>query len=250
MKLSCQSSLIHYGNFLFKYRNIVFPLVLVVLLFGFRPLPLSDNTSYSLGTSMLGFFISAMGEGIRVAVIGLAYIKRGGLNKRVHADTLVQEGIFAHCRNPLYLGNLLILFGLFLIHNNPWVYFLGLGFFLTAYTAIVMAEEAYLEAKFGADYQSYCRRVNRWLPRLRGLGKTLGSMQFNWRRVIAKDYASAYSWMVLALLIMGYKALLFPLTEQAALWLKELGILFILLTTVFIIARYLKKSGCLAEKKG
>ncbi|ABA59264.1 methyltransferase family protein [Nitrosococcus oceani] len=250
MKASCQSFVIHYGNFLFKYRNVVFPLVLVALLFGFRPLPPLDNTDDGLGMDILGFFISAMGEGVRIAVIGLAYIKRGGLNKRVHADTLVREGIFAHCRNPLYLGNLLILFGLFLIHNNPWVYILGLGFFLTAYAAIVMAEEFYLEGKFGADYQDYCRRVNRWLPQLRGLRKTLRSMQFNWRRAVAKDYASTYSWMVLALLVMGYESLPLPLTEKDIFWINGLCVIFVLLTTIFAIARYLKKSGYLTEKKG
>src|SRR5690625_1233205 len=120
MKAPQESLFIRYGNFLFKYRNIIFPLVLCALLFGFYPVQPLGNTDWSVGMNLLGFLISLTGEGIRVAVIGLAYIKRGGVNKRVHADTLVVEGIFAHCRNPLYLGNLLILLGLFIIHNNPW----------------------------------------------------------------------------------------------------------------------------------
>jgi protein-S-isoprenylcysteine O-methyltransferase Ste14 len=249
MKASQESLFIRYGNFLFKYRNIVFPVVLCILLFGFYPVRPMDNSNYGVGMDLLGFLISAMGESIRAAVIGLAYIKRGGVNKRVYADTLVAEGIFAHCRNPLYLGNLLILLGLFIIHSNPWVYALGLGFFLTAYSAIVAAEESYLQIKFGADYQKYCYQVNRWLPQLGGLRKTLRSMEFNWRRVIAKDYASAYSWMVLALLLMCYKRLLLSPTEEAAFWLRDLGIIFILLTIGFIIVRFLKKSGRLTEKR-
>lgn len=250
MKASCKSLFIRYGNFLFRYRNAIFPLVLLILLFGFHPVQLDDNPNYDLGLNLFGFLISIVGESVRIAVIGLAYIKRGGLNKRVYADTLVREGIFAHCRNPLYLGNLLILLGLFIIHNNPWVYLLGLGFFLTAYSAIVVAEEAYLKTKFGVDYRNYCCQVNRWLPQLRGIGKTLKGMRFNWRRVVAKDYASAYSWMVLALLLMCYEFLLLPPTEKAIFWLKELGLAFVLLTAVFLIARYLKKSGHLAEKGG
>lgn len=244
MNIRRESLFIRYGNFLFKYRNAVFPLVLLALLFGFRPLQPPGNTDYGLGMDLFGFFISVMGESVRVAVIGLAYIKRGGLNKRVHADSLVVEGIFAHCRNPLYLGNLLIFLGLFVMHNNPWVYFLGFGFFLLSYSAIVAAEEAYLKTKFGADYQDYCSRVNRWLPQLGGLRKTLGSMRFNWRRVVAKDYASAYSWMVLALLLMCYECLLLPSID----WLKEVGIVFVLLTAVFAMVRYLKKNGRLSER--
>jgi hypothetical protein len=39
----------------------------------------------------------------------LAYIKRGGRKKRIAADHLVVDGIFAHVRHPLYVGNFLLL---------------------------------------------------------------------------------------------------------------------------------------------
>ena len=55
-----------------------------------------------------GFVVASIGQLLRVAVIGFAYITRGGRNRRIVADSLVQAGIFAHSRNPLYLGNLLI----------------------------------------------------------------------------------------------------------------------------------------------
>ncbi|BAW80470.1 S-isoprenylcysteine methyltransferase-like protein [Candidatus Nitrosoglobus terrae] len=240
--------LIRYGDFLFKYRNIVFPIVLCTLLFGFRPMQPSDNSHYNMIMNLFGFLVSAMGETIRVAVIGLAYIKRGGVNKRVHADTLVATGIFAHCRNPLYLGNILILLGFFIIHNNPWVYVLGLGFFLISYSAIVAAEESYLRIKFGTEYQNYRYQVNRWLPKLRGLKKTLKSMKFNWNRVIAKDYASVYSWMVFTILLIAYERVQSSSTWETLFWSRDLGITLILLTIGFVVARFLKKSGRLSEK--
>ena len=68
-----------------------------------------------------GVLIILSGLGLRAVVIGLAYIKRGGVNKMIHADTLVTNGLFAHCRNPLYAGNLLVVAGLLVIFNNPWV---------------------------------------------------------------------------------------------------------------------------------
>jgi protein-S-isoprenylcysteine O-methyltransferase Ste14 len=152
---SGQTLFVRYGNFLFKDRKIIFPLVLVVLLFGFRPRQPAPGTGTGIDTALIGWLLAAIGEGIRVAVIGLAYIKRGGRNKRVYADVLVAEGIFHHCRNPLYLGNLLIVTGLFVIHSNPWVYLIGTMFFFTAYSAIVAAEESYLFGKFGKDYERY-----------------------------------------------------------------------------------------------
>ena len=58
----------------------------------------------------------------------------------MYAETLVTRGFFAHSRNPLYLGNFLVLLGLFVIYNNPWVYALGVAFFAVTYRAIVAAE--------------------------------------------------------------------------------------------------------------
>lgn len=79
---------------------------------------------------------AAAGQALRFAVIGYAYIKRGGLRRRVHVDKLVMKGYFAHSRNPLYLGNLVVLSGLFLIHGAVSVYAIGIPFFLSAYVAI------------------------------------------------------------------------------------------------------------------
>jgi protein-S-isoprenylcysteine O-methyltransferase Ste14 len=238
---------ISYGDFLFKYRNIIFPSVLLALFVGFTPIIPWDDFALDDYVDFIGILLAGLGQTIRVAVIGLVYIKRGGLNKMIHADTLVTEGIFAHVRNPLYVGNLLILFGLFIIHNNPWVYGLGSFFFLTAYSAIVTAEEAFLGRKFGAEYTAYCQTTGRWLPRVHGLRDTLHSMQFNWRRVVLKDYASTYTWMVTATLLMAYEAIVHAGWSAVTARLEHLGEAFFVLTVIFLTVRTLKKRHILRE---
>ncbi|MGH8121008.1 MAG: methyltransferase family protein [Gammaproteobacteria bacterium] len=193
---------IQYGNFLFKYRNVLFPVVLLILFVIFNPVPWPD-TAMDWCLDLVGILITMAGQGIRAAVIGLAYIKRGGVNKKIHADTLVTTGLFAHCRNPLYAGNLLILAGLLIIFNNPWVYLAGGGFFILSYAAIVAAEESFLLRKFGQEYERYCREVNRWMITMRGLYGTLQSMEFTWERVIYKDYTTMLTWIVTVILIMN-----------------------------------------------
>lgn len=178
--------MIAYGNFLFRHRNWVFPLFLIALFFGLPPVPAGDD----IWLDGLGIAIVLAGLVVRGAVVGLAYIKRGGLQKKVYADDLVTDGMFAHGRNPLYVGNLLLLLGYFVIHNNPWVYLVGGVAFLVAYHAIVAAEENFLSGKFGQGYADYCRDVPRWWIRPAGLGRTFGAMEFNWRRVVAKDYST------------------------------------------------------------
>lgn len=244
---TADSLLVRAGNFLFRYRNYAFPLILIplVLLFSSPHRPGDEGFD---ALDFLALALGVLGEGVRAAVVGLAYIKRGGLNKQVYAKSLVTEGLFAHCRNPLYVGNLLLLAALLVIVNNFWVYAIAGSFFVFAYVAIVAAEETYLRGKFGAEYEDYCRRVNRWLPALNGLGATMQSMTFNWRRVIVKEYSSVYSWGVVALLLEAVKALHDSNMAAAKVRLAKLGLIFAVATAVFVTVYVLKKSGRFTDR--
>jgi protein-S-isoprenylcysteine O-methyltransferase Ste14 len=197
--------MIRYGNFLFKYRNAIFPLAMTAVLAVFRPTYPGGSATADIWLDIAGMAIVLTGLGLRAAVIGLAYIKRGGVAKRIYAENLVTDGIFAHCRNPLYVGNLLILLGVFVIYNNPWVYLLGGGFFLVSYTAIVLAEEAFLRDKFAGAYDDYCRDVGRWWVEPRGLARTFSGMRFNWRRVIIKDYSTITTTAIMVLGLFAFE---------------------------------------------
>lgn len=190
---------IAYGDFLFKRRNIVFPLFLVSLFVAFPP----DTTHSWLPWAGLAMTIS--GQLLRMAVIGFAYIKRGGLNKKVYAETLVTSGFFATCRNPLYVGNALILGGLLLIHGNPFVIAIGGLFFLIGYQAIIATEENFLRTRFGHQYLEYCAHVPRWLIRLDRLPKALKGMVFHWRKVLYNDYSTVGSWGTQAIALFAYR---------------------------------------------
>src|ERR1700752_1925228 len=141
--------LIRIGHWFFRTRDAVFPVVLLALAFGTRPLVIDGNWQLDRRLDALGFAVASIGQLLRVAVIGFAYITRGGKNRRIHADSLVQDGIFAHCRNPLYLGNILIVAGLAIVHGSWWFYLIGIPFFVFAYSAIVRAEEDFLSRRFG-----------------------------------------------------------------------------------------------------
>lgn len=193
-----------------------------------------------------GILIIFSGQVIRAFVIGLVYIKRGGVNKKIHADTLVKDGIFAHCRNPLYVGNLLILAGFLIIHNNKWVYILGCSFFLFSYYAIVKAEESFLQAKFGEEFNQYCKNVNRWLINFSGIGKTLGSMQFNWRRVIAKDYTTALTWFLTIMLLIILEHISFHGLDISQAFYYQVIPIVIFALILFAVVRILKKNGKLS----
>lgn len=76
---------------------------------------------------------------------------------------LTQTGPYAHTRNPLYLGSMLIAFGFALaLLSWPVALVLAVGF-LVIYVPVIASEERFLRATF-PDFDGYCRRVPRLIP--------------------------------------------------------------------------------------
>ena len=241
--------IVPYGNFLFRYRNGLFPAVLVALFVIFRPVYFLGDERLDCWVDALGLLVALTGQAFRAIAIGYVYILRGGRDHKVYAEDLVTSGFFAHSRNPLYLGNVLILIGLFLIHGNPWVIGAGSLFFLSGYAAIVAAEEHYLAGKFGAAYEGYVRDVPRWLPRLQGLRGTMAGMRFNWRRLVSKEYGSMLMWMGGAILLLVQETLAYHSWHERESRLRLLATALGLLFVGWGAARFLKKTGRLRNPR-
>ncbi|MGZ8488015.1 MAG: methyltransferase family protein [Candidatus Binatia bacterium] len=79
---------------------------------------------------------------------------------------LVTEGIYARMRHPRYVQLLIALTGYALIANYLAAY-LAVALWAPAIYVIALLEEKELRAHFGATYDQYCRRVPRFLPKLR-----------------------------------------------------------------------------------
>lgn len=235
------------GNFFFKYRNLLFVFLYLALFIPSAKVFNPDllGTNYYVWPISLGLIITVLGQLIRGLTIGLAYIVRGGRDKKVYADKLVTEGIFNHCRNPLYVGNILMLLGVGILSNSLLFIAVFMPLFLFIYQAIVLAEENFLRNKFGGDFGAYCSRVNRWLINLKGLTATFRSMRFNAKRWVLKEYNTQYVWLVgIALLLLKY-----PEVTRNDSDLRNILIVIILtaLTLIYLFVRYLKKSGKMVE---
>ena len=80
---------------------------------------------------------------------------------------LVVTGLYRYVRNPMYVAVLALIFGQGLLFGSVRVLEYGLAVWLGFYLFVLLYEEPTLRAKFGAEYEQYCARVRRWLPRLR-----------------------------------------------------------------------------------
>jgi len=79
-----------------------------------------------------------------------------------HPGSLIEGGIFALSRNPIYVALAIILIGEFLIFSN-WITLIYLGAAGWLLHRQVLREEDYLKQHYGPAYDDYCRRVRRYL---------------------------------------------------------------------------------------
>jgi len=78
---------------------------------------------------------------------------------------LTRTGPYAHTRNPLYLGSMLIAFG-FAVASGSWIVLVVLAaLFVAIYLPTILSEEQYLREHF-AGFDAYAVEVPRLLPRL------------------------------------------------------------------------------------
>ena len=79
------------------------------------------------------------------------------------ADVLVQSGIFSRSRNPIYVGDVLILLGLILYWDAVLSLPLVPVFVWIIEKRFVIPEENRLRRKFRAEFARYCQKVRRWV---------------------------------------------------------------------------------------
>ncbi|WP_349433438.1 isoprenylcysteine carboxylmethyltransferase family protein [Pararhizobium sp. A13] len=245
-----KSLMISIGNFLFRYRNQLFPVIIVGLFLSAAPkTEMFGSKQLENARDMVAWLVALSGLAFRAIVIGYAYIQRGGLNKKVYAKNLVTEGMFSVCRNPLYVGNVLIYSAVFLMHGNPVVTVVGILLFCFMYQCIVYAEEAFLEGKFAEGYKAYCSDVPRWLPRFSKFSQATEGMDFNFKRVIAKDYSTASAALITLLLAEVYEHVAGSVPTSDVQYVSILATLIVLTGIATAFISQLKKRGVFSDKK-
>jgi protein-S-isoprenylcysteine O-methyltransferase Ste14 len=86
-------------------------------------------------------------------------------NPKPQADTkkIIKTGIFAYCRNPMYLAFIIFHLSMFLAFENVAYFLSAIGLFVWINTYIIPVEENFLKEKFGDEYSRYLEAVKKWL---------------------------------------------------------------------------------------
>lgn len=111
---------------------------------------------------------ASLAAGIPVSLLGL-WLRAWAAGHLAKNMSLADTGPYAHVRNPLYLGTLLVAAGL-VIAARRWVLAAIFGaIFLLVYLPVIELEQQHLRNLF-PEYEAYARRVPAIIPALGGHG--------------------------------------------------------------------------------
>ena len=79
---------------------------------------------------------------------------------------LVVTGLYRHVRNPIYVAVVAIILGQAVLFGDLRLVLWGALLWLFFHLFVVAYEEPTLRSTFGSEYEAYCAKVRRWVPRV------------------------------------------------------------------------------------
>ncbi len=242
------------GRFFFRWRSylpylLALPLIVALPQSGWFESAFGEaaETAWDLFSSLVAF----AGLAIRIVTIGHTPAGTSGRNTQSQrAETLNTTGLYSVVRNPLYLGNTVIVLGLALAMKVWWVTPLALAATWFFYARVIAAEEAFLSGKFGAAYDAW-RAVTPVIVPDPGMWRS-PALPFSLRNVLRREYNGFYQ------IVFGLTALEvatdmigegvgfaeFAAEDQHWLWFFAAG------TLVWVVLRAIKKHTDLLRVEG
>lgn len=150
-------------------KNVLFTVLVPGTVAVYIPLLLTRGQSPASGlASVPGILLIALGAGMYCwCVWDFATFGRGTPLPLDAPKRLVVRGLYRYTRNPMYVSVLTVLTGWTILFRSPLLVVCTLGVALVVHLFVIYYEEPKLGTLFGQEYDAYCRRVGRWLPRFK-----------------------------------------------------------------------------------
>ena len=96
---------------------------------------------------------------------GFNIFKSYGENPLPKSETkkIIKTGIFAYCRNPIYLAFILFHLSMFFTFENVAYFISFISLFIWINTKVIPIEENFLKEQFGDEYSRYLESVKKWM---------------------------------------------------------------------------------------
>ena len=137
-----------------------------------------------------GLALGLLGEALRIWASG--HIEK--------TRRLATGGPYAHTRNPLYVGSMLLALGFATASASSWVVLAAAAYVLAFYPSVMREEASFLRQTFPEQYGLWARDVPLFLPRFGAAGPR--ETTFSWQRVAAnREWRTAAALPLLALVL-------------------------------------------------
>jgi protein-S-isoprenylcysteine O-methyltransferase Ste14 len=125
-----------------------------------------DGPPLAEWTTVPGAVVLVLGGAVAAWCIG-AFVVRGRGTPALFDPPrrLVAVGPYRYVRNPMYIGGGLLLLGLGLDQRSLSIVLFVPAWWLLFHLLVILYEEPTLRRKFDGDYEAYCVRTPRWVPR-------------------------------------------------------------------------------------
>lgn len=178
------------GQFLFRWRGQAPLVFLPWLCFALTRGEPVEHGIFPAAAELVELLAAALIVGgliLRAITVGHAPGSTSGRNTHAQvAEVLNTTGMYSICRNPLYVGNAMTYVGLAVLAQDLMLALVMTLALTLYYERIVMAEERFLEGRFGRVYTDWADRVPAFLPRLSGW--TPPELSFCIRTVLRREY--------------------------------------------------------------
>ncbi len=194
------------GQWLFRWRSYLPLITVLVILLGLRDAwYINRGEMASLTWEAVCLALSFSGFALRCFIVGTAPIGTSGRNVREQvAFSLNTTGMYSVVRHPLYLANLLMVLGPALYSLSLWALVITVLSSWLFYERIMVAEEAFLQQKFGQQFENWAGRVPAIVPAVKHWQPA--QMAFSWRSVLKREYNGFAAVIVLFILLDLYGA--------------------------------------------
>jgi len=193
--MALQESIEKQGAWLFRWRSylplLFIPLFIIALKNGEIIEKIFGDDIGDFWES-IAVIISFLGLAIRCFTVG--YVPRGtsGRNTRSQvAETLNTTGAYSVTRNPLYLGNFVIMSGIVLFIQAWWLAFIVWTGFWFYYERIIFTEEAFLRSKFGSEFIDWAQKTPMIVPNLRNWHKP--NLPFSFKAILRREFHTYFA---------------------------------------------------------
>ena len=237
------------GDFLFRYRSylpLLYIPIFILALFSYGS-PLCSNINgggeeqYSYNNYLIIFALSVglLGQYIRILVAGFVPKDTSGRNtKEQKTSVLNTKGLYATCRNPLYLGNFLMMLSPVILVGN-WLLVLSfiLAFWLY-YERIIYSEESFLSDKFKEQYINWANKTPCFIPSFKNYQKS--DMEFSFKSILKREYHSLFG-LASSLFVVHYIVIAVISKMQMLYPSLIISVFFLISLAIYLVCLFLSK---------